>query len=224
MPEGTGRQAHTHRVAPLVSSRQRDKIYEFFLRDKVYNRHAEQTKQRTPTVLEMGVEERGRRGGLHLGVGGEMGGSRGRLALGGWGGGRGRAGGEGQGGGEGVKYLSRGRRAAPAAAGGMGFRAVSVARVPHPYRISRARLGLVLQSCRRVPLGWPCMQGGSRCPGPAVEPEAQSALRARWHDPVLGRWLGLTPEQPALCLRGFPRRPRVALSRVSDFPGLGRRR
>ena len=27
-----------------------------------------------------------------------------------------------------------------------------------------------------------CMQGGSRCPGPAVEPE-----RARWHDPVLGR-------------------------------------
>ena len=26
------------------------------------------------------------------------------------------------------------------------------------------------------------MQGGSRCPGPAVEPE-----RARWHDPVLGR-------------------------------------
>ena len=47
--------------------------------------------------------------------------------------------------------------------------------------------------------------------------------RARWHDPVLGRWLGLTPEQPALCLRGFPRRPRVALSRVSDPPGLGRR-
>ena len=30
-------------------------------------------------------------------------------------------------------------------------------------------------------------------------------------------------EQPALCLRGFPRRPRVALSRVSDPPGLGRR-
>jgi hypothetical protein len=80
--------------------------------------------------------------------------------------------------------------------------------------ISRARLGLVLQSCRRVPLG--CMQGGSRCPGPAVEP-----VRARWHDPVLGRWLGLTPEQPALCLRRFPRRPRVALSRVSDPPGLG---
>jgi hypothetical protein len=78
--------------------------------------------------------------------------------------------------------------------------------------ISRARLGLVLQSCRRVPLG--CMQGGSRCPGPAVEPE-----RARWHDPVLGRWLELTPEQPALCLRGFPGRPRVALSRVSDPPG-----
>ena len=62
------------------------------------------------------------------------------------------------------------------------------------------------------------MQGGSRCPGRAVEPE-----RARWHDPVLGRWLGLTPERPALCLRGFPGRPRVALSRVSDPPGLGRR-
>ena len=52
----------------------------------------------------------------------------------------------------------------------------------------------------------------------ALEPE-----RAQWHDPVLGRWLGLTPEQPALCLRGFPGRPRAALSRVSDPPGLGRR-
>jgi hypothetical protein len=40
---------------------------------------------------------------------------------------------------------------------------------------------------------------------------------------VLGRWLGLTPEQPALCLRGFPGRLRVALSRFSDPPGLGRR-
>ena len=76
-------------------------------------------------------------------------------------------------------------------------------------------VGLVLQSCPRVPLG--CMQGGSHLPGPAVEPE-----RAQWHDPVLGRWLGLTPERPALCLRGYPRRPRVALSRVSDPPGLGR--
>ena len=40
---------------------------------------------------------------------------------------------------------------------------------------------------------------------------------------MLGRWLGLTPEQPALCLRGFPGRLRVALSRVGDPPGLGRR-
>ena len=88
---------------------------------------------------------------------------------------------------------------------------------PELIYIYRARLGLVLQSCRRVPLG--CMQGGSRCPGPAVEPE-----RARWHDPVLGRWLGLTPERPALCLSRFPGRPRVALSWVySDPPGLGRR-
>eukprot|EP00964_Phaeocystis_antarctica_P064179 scaffold38585_cov21-Phaeocystis_antarctica.AAC.1 len=60
--------------------------------------------------------------------------------------------------------------------------------------------------------------GGSCCPGRVVERE-----RARWYDPVLGRWLGLTPEQPALCLRGFPRRPRAAPSRVSDPPGLGRR-
>jgi hypothetical protein len=62
------------------------------------------------------------------------------------------------------------------------------------------------------------MQGGSRCPGRVVERE-----RARRHDPVLGRWLGLTPERPALCLRGFPGRPKVALSRASDSPGLGRR-
>ena len=27
--------------------------------------------------------------------------------------------------------------------------------------------------------------------------------RARWHDPVLRRWLGLTPKRPALCLRGL---------------------
>jgi len=86
---------------------------------------------------------------------------------------------------------------------------------PSSY-IARAltKLGLVLQGCPRVPLG--CMQGGSRCPGRAVEPE-----RARWYGPVLGRWLGLTPERPSLCLRGFPGRPRVALSRVSDPPGLG---
>ena len=35
--------------------------------------------------------------------------------------------------------------------------------------------------------------------------------RARWHDPVLRRWLGLTPKRPALCLRwvsqGDPGRP-----------------
>ena len=82
--------------------------------------------------------------------------------------------------------------------------------------IARACLGLMLKSCPRVPLG--CMQGGSHWSGRAVEPE-----RARWHDPVLGRWLGLTPERTALCLSGYPRRPRVALSRVSDPPGLGRR-
>ena len=42
-------------------------------------------------------------------------------------------------------------------------------------------------------------------------------------DPVLGRWLGLTPEQPAHFLRGFPECPRAAPSRVGDPPGLGRR-
>eukprot|EP00964_Phaeocystis_antarctica_P065339 scaffold39403_cov21-Phaeocystis_antarctica.AAC.1 len=41
--------------------------------------------------------------------------------------------------------------------------------------------------------------GGSRCLGRAIERQ-----RARWHGPVLGRWLGFTPEQPALCLRGCP--------------------
>ena len=39
----------------------------------------------------------------------------------------------------------------------------------------------------------------------------------------LGRWLGLTPEQPAYCLRGFPECPRAAPSRVGDPSGLGRR-
>ena len=64
---------------------------------------------------------------------------------------------------------------------------------PSSYR-ARALLGLVLRRCPEI-IPSEHMQGGSRCPGPAVESE-----RARWHDPVLGRWLGLTPEQPALCL------------------------
>ena len=88
--------------------------------------------------------------------------------------------------------------------------------VPARTHIGRARLGLVRNRCLQLPLG--CIQGGSCCPGRVVERE-----RARWHDPVLGRWLGLTPEQPALCLRGFPGWPRAAPSRVSDPPGLGRR-
>ena len=40
---------------------------------------------------------------------------------------------------------------------------------------------------------------------------------------MLGRWLGLTPEQPAHFLRGFPECPRAAPSWVGDPPGLGRR-
>ena len=43
---------------------------------------------------------------------------------------------------------------------------------------------------------------------------------------VLGRWHGLTPEQPAHCLRGFPECPRAAPSRVGkvtlpDWVGVG---
>ena len=61
---------------------------------------------------------------------------------------------------------------------------------------------------------WDACNGGSHCPGPVAQRE-----RAGWHDPVLGRWLGLTLERPALCLRGLPRRPRPALGRVRDLPG-----
>ena len=56
--------------------------------------------------------------------------------------------------------------------------------------IGRARLELVLKRYLQLPPGH--MQGGSRCPGRVVE-----RGRARWHDTVLGRWLGLTPERPA---------------------------
>jgi len=55
------------------------------------------------------------------------------------------------------------------------------------YRARALRAGA--QEVPRDPIPPEHMQGGSRCPGPAVEPE-----RARWHDPVLGRWLGLTPQ------------------------------
>ena len=64
----------------------------------------------------------------------------------------------------------------------------------------------VIKQCFSVKM-WPC----------------QASFWSRWHDPVLGRWLGLTPEQPAHCLRGFPECPRAAPSRVGDPPGLGRR-
>jgi hypothetical protein len=66
------------------------------------------------------------------------------------------------------------------------------------------------------------MQGGSHWSGRAVEPE-----RARWHDPVLGRWLGLTPEQPPTSTlpEGLPKvaqgGPAVGLVTLPR-PGLGR--
>ena len=62
------------------------------------------------------------------------------------------------------------------------------------------------------------MQGGRHCLDRAVERQC-----VRWHDPVLGRWLGLTPEQPAHYLRDFPECSRPAPSRVGDPPGMGRR-
>ena len=61
----------------------------------------------------------------------------------------------------------------------------------------------VIKQCFSVKM-WPC----------------QASFWSRWHDPVLGRWLGLTPEQPAHFLRGFPECPRAAPSRVGDPPGL----
>jgi len=100
---------------------------------------------------------------------------------------------------------------------------------PSSY-IARARLGLVLQSYRRVPLG--CMQGGSRCPGRTRDVLLSQSARGgmEWHDPVLGWWHGLTPvERPALCLRGLrasqggPAPGGGPESAVSDPPGLGRR-
>jgi len=80
-----------------------------------------------------------------------------------------------------------------AAAPAMTWLPLNVAIVDNAEVTARAHIACArFKSYRRVePLG--CMQGGSRCPGRAVEPE-----RARWHDPVLGRWLGLTPERPAL--------------------------
>ena len=64
------------------------------------------------------------------------------------------------------------------------------------YRARALRAGA--QEVPRDPIPPEHMQGGSRCPGPAVEPE-----RARWHDPVLGRWLGLTPERLRGCGEGW---------------------
>eukprot|EP00964_Phaeocystis_antarctica_P111560 scaffold75905_cov20-Phaeocystis_antarctica.AAC.1 len=84
------------------------------------------------------------------------------------------------------------------------------------YR-ARALVGLVRNRCLRSPPGY--MQGGSRCLGRAIERQ-----RARWHDPVLGRWLGLTPEQPALCLRGSsqggPGQPRVGSVTLPGWVGV----
>ena len=40
------------------------------------------------------------------------------------------------------------------------------------------------------------------------ERRAVERQRARWHDPVLRRWLGLTSKRPALCLREKGQRAR----------------
>ena len=82
--------------------------------------------------------------------------------------------------------------------------------------IARARLGLVLSWCSRGVPGYPLDVCKVATIGRYLLFERE---RAQWHDPVLGRGLGLTPERPALCLRGCPRRPTVALGRVSDPRG-----
>ena len=61
--------------------------------------------------------------------------------------------------------------------------------VPARAHIARARLGLVLKRCLQAPLG--CMQDGRHCLGCAVERQ-RVRWHDTWHDPVLGRWLGLT--------------------------------
>ena len=76
----------------------------------------------------------------------------------------------------------------------------------------RHELGLVTKRCPEVP---ECTQGGSLWPGRALERQRMTrAARVAW---AHARATSTLPE-------GLPkRRPRMALSRVSDPPGLGRR-
>ena len=47
---------------------------------------------------------------------------------------------------------------------------------------------------------------------PTTTRRAVERQRARWHDPVQRRWLGLTPKRPALCLREKSQRARKSES------------
>ena len=51
---------------------------------------------------------------------------------------------------------------------------------------------------------------------PTTTRRAVERQRARWHDPVLRRWLGLTPKRPALCLREKSQRARKSESQKSQ--------
>ena len=75
--------------------------------------------------------------------------------------------------------------------------------------IARARLGLVTKRCLEVP-------PVNACQVPAF---GRDVLFSGSASPVLRLWLGLTPERPPERLPS--RRPRVALSLVSDPHGPG---
>ena len=86
--------------------------------------------------------------------------------------------------------------------------------------MSRARLGLVLKRCLQVPLGY--MQGGRHAWDVMLSDSACAVVC----DPVLGRWLGLTPEQPALhsawgAPQSGPGQSRVGLVTLPGWVGVG---
>ena len=77
--------------------------------------------------------------------------------------------------------------------------------------IARESLGLVTERCLEVPPE--CMQGGSLWPGRALERQCITRAAPRGG-------LGSIRLSDQHSMRGFPRRPKVALSRICDPPGL----
>ena len=78
---------------------------------------------------------------------------------------------------------------------------------PNSYR------AFVLGACAQevpsqLPLGY--MQGGTAIARNMLLSD-RGLARQRGMTLCWGRWLGLTPEQPALCLRGLPGWPRAKL-------------